>query len=375
MFGTERVKVANMNYRYLGKTGIKVSEIALGCMTFETNYSKNITEKKAFEILDFYVDNGGNFFDMADNYPGVEELFGRWLKTRNDRDQFVIASKVRFPSLKRGINDVGLTRKHMIDAIDTALKKIGAEYIDLYQAHCFDEFTPLYETMRVFEDLIRAGKIRYAGGSNFAGRHIAKTGAYSKLKDLPHFQSYQIQYNLLTRTPEWEVIPAAADAGSSITVWSPLASGWLTGKYKKDEIPPENSRMGKLIQSIDQWNKLQTTDLSSQLPHPRSVADAEQNALDWIKVNNEKKWHVIDAVCDVAKKYERTPSQIALAWLLKQDQVCSAIVGVSSLSQLEDNLKAMDVVIEPNELDWLNKVSYPSLVYPYDFLNDYGKWR
>lgn len=364
-----------MKYRYFGKTGIKVSEIALGCMTFETGYSKNISEQSAFEILDSYVEYGGNFFDMADNYPGVEELFGRWLKTRSDRDQFVISSKVRFPSLKRGINDVGLTRKHILESIDATLKKTGAEYIDLYQAHCYDEFTPLYETMQVFEDLIRSGKIRYIGGSNFAGRHIAKTAAYSKLKGLPHFQSYQTQYNLLTRTPEWEVIPAAIDAGSCITVWSPLASGWLSGKYKRDEVPPEDSRMGRVVKNKEQWEKFQSVDLSTQLPHPRDIAAAEQNNLDQIRVSNDKKWNVIDAVCSVAAKYERSPSQIALAWILSREGVCSAIVGVSKLKQLQDNLKAMEFTIEPNEKEWLNKLSEPQPVYPYDFLNDYGKWR
>jgi len=364
-----------MKYRYLGKTGVKVSEIALGCMTFETGYSKNITEDKAFDILNFYVENGGNFFDMADNYPGVEELFGKWLKTRNDRDQFVIASKVRFPSLKCGVNDVGLSRRHIMDSIDATLKKTGAGYIDLYQAHCYDEYTPLEETMEVFRDLIRAGKIRYAGGSNFAGRHIAKAGAYSKIMRLPHFQSYQIQYNLLTRTPEWEVIPAAVDCESSITVWSPLAGGWLSGKYNKNEIPPENSRMGRTIKNTEQWNELQSTDLSRQFPHPRDTAAVFNDERAEAEVKNNKKWNTINAVCKTAQKHGKTPSQIALAWLLAQRPVCSLITGASTLEQLRDNLNAMETIIEPDSMGWLNKVSDPGAVYPYDFLNDYGNWR
>lgn len=364
-----------MKYRYLGKTGIKVSELCLGCMTFETQYSKNITEEKAFEILNVYVENGGNFFDMADNYPGVEELFGRWLKTRKDRDQFIIASKVRFPSLNKGINDVGLTRKHLMDSIDATLRKTGVEYIDLYQAHCYDEFTPLEETMQVFGDLVKAGKVRYIGGSNFSGWHIAKTAANSSLKNLPHFQSYQMQYNLLTRSPEWEVFPAAIDSGSSINAWSPLCAGWLTGKYKKEEIPPENTRMGRIAASSEEWNKLQQSDLSHQIPHPRETLAVDNARLAEIQVKNEKKWRIIEAVCNIARAYGKSPSQIALAWLLAQKPICSAVIGVSKLSQLEDNLLAMETVIEKNEMDWLNTVSDPGLSYPYDFLSDYGSWR
>jgi len=364
-----------MRYRYLGKTGVKVSEIALGCMTFETGYSKNVDEKTAFYIMDMYTDSGGNFFDMADNYPGVEELFGRWLKSKKDRDQYIIASKVRFPSLKGGVNDVGLTRKHILDSIDITLKKTGAGYIDLYQAHCFDEYTPLDETMRVFGDLIRAGKIRYIGGSNFAGRHIALAGAYSALKDLPHFQSYQIQYNLIARTPEWEVIPAAEAAGSSVTVWSPLASGWLSGKYKREEIPPENSRMAKIIKNSEDWERLQSTDLSRQFPHPRDMQIIEEQTADEIKAMNNRRWNIISAVESVAGKYNMSPSRVALAWVLAQRQVCSAVVGVSRPEQLEDNLHTMDVEISPCDMDYLNRVSAPLPVYPYDFLNDYGKWR
>jgi len=365
----------NMNYRYLGRSGVKVSELALGCMTFESGYSRNIDEKAAFAILDSYAGQGGNFFDMADNYPGVEELFGRWLRTRRDRDQFVIASKVRFPALKGGVNDVGLTRKHLLESIDATLAKTGAGYIDLYQAHCYDEYTPIAETLEVFADLIRAGKIRYAGASNFAGRHIAGAAAWHELRGLPHFQSYQIQYNLLTRTPEWEVIPAAAAAGSSVNVWSPLASGWLSGKYRPGEAPPADSRMARAAGNLDEWRELQAGDLSRQFPHPRAAAEAGEFERQEISAANEKKWRVIAAVEEVAARYGKSPSQVALAWLLARPRVCSVVMGVSKLSQLADNLGAMEFQIGPEETAWLDRVSAPRLVYPYDFLNDYGSWR
>ena len=364
-----------MKYRYLGKTGVKVSELALGCMTFEHAYVRDMTKQNAFDILDSYVSEGGNFFDMADNYPGVEELFGDWLQTRNDRDQFVIASKLRFPSSKGGVNDVGLSRKHIVDTVDSALKKTGAGYIDLYQMHMFDEFTPLEDSMDVFGDLIRAGKIRYIGGSNFDGRHVAKAAAYSRFLRLPRLQSYQMQYNLLTRTAEWEVIPAALEAGSSINAWSPLGAGWLSGKYSRDSAPPAGSRMGKVIHNMDEWEKLKDSDINAQFPHARDIRQARHNAGLENEAKNDRRWLIIDSVKNIALKYNATPSQVALAWLLRQKAVCSAVIGVSRLPQLNENLAAMDLVIDEADLNWLNDVSEPGKVYPYDFIAEYGQWR
>jgi len=364
-----------MKYRYLGKTGIKVSELCLGLMTFETGYSKNVTPEKAYAILDRYVDNGGNFFDMADNYPGVEEFFGGWLKKRTDRDQFVIASKVRFPSGKGGANDAGLHRKHIMQTIDQCLKKTGAEYIDLYQAHCWDDHTPIEETLSVFHDLITAGKIRYAGGSNFTGWHIAKAAAVSQTAGRAFFHSYQMQYNLLERSVELDVVPAVLDCGATMNAWSPLAAGWLSGKYSKDKRPPENSRMSNAAASDEEWSQLIKSDLSKQIPHPLKVADENSLAGEEQALKNKRRWMIIDAVCDVAKAYGKSPSQIAIAWLLHRPALCSAVIGVSRIDQLIDNLGALDIVLEKNEADWLNSVSAPVRSYPHDFIEKYGVWR
>ena len=364
-----------MRYRYLGKTGLKVSEICLGLMTFETGYSKNVTSEKAYAILDAYVNNGGNFFDMADNYPGVEEFFGGWLKNRTDRDQFVIASKVRFPSGKNGPNDVGLTRKHIIQALDNCLKKTGAEYIDLYQAHCWDDKTPIEETLSVLYDLIKAGKIRYAGGSNFNGWHIAKTAAASQTAGRAFFHSYQMQYNLLERSIELDVVPAALDCGASINAWSPLAAGWLSGKYNKDKPPPENSRMSNVAASAEEWNQLLNSDISRQIPHPVKVADGNVLIGEELALRNKRRWVIIDAVRDVANAHGKSLSQIALAWLLKKPALCSVVIGVSRIDQLIGNLDAPEIILEKNETDWLDSVSAPVKPYPHNFIEKYGVWR
>ena len=365
-----------MEYRYLGRTGIKVSALCLGLMTFETGYSKNVTREKAYAILDAYVENGGNFFDMADNYPGVESFFGGWLKDRKDRDQLVIASKVRFPSGKNGPNDVGLTRKHIIQAIDNCLESTGAGYIDLYQAHCWDDKTPIEETLSVFDDLIRAGKIRYAGASNFTGWHIAKAAAASSAAGgRAFFQSYQMQYNLLERSVELDVIPAAADCGASVNAWSPLAAGWLSGKYERGKKPPENSRMSNAASSDEEWNAILKTNLSGQIPHPVRISDENAVATEEYELRNRRRWLIIDAVGDVARAYEKTYSQIALAWLLHRPGLCSAVIGVSRMEQLLDNLGALDIVLEKREKAWLDSVSLPIKAYPHDFLEKYGVWR
>jgi len=366
-----------MKYRFLGNTGMRVSEICMGCMTFEPEYTSKIKdEKTAFAILDYYADQGGNFFDMADNYPGVEELFGRWLKGRSDRDQFVIASKVRFPAGKEGPNDVGLTRKHLMDSIDKTLKKTGAEYIDLYQMHCYDEITPIEETLRAFDDLVTSGKIRYAGASNFSGWHIAKVSGAARLNNYANIKSVQTQYSLLCRSPEWEIFPAAIDENISITSWSPLAAGWLSGKYSKDTLPPPDSRMSRFIKNKADWDEINKTGLSTQIPHPTQIAEQEEIEKKQTQSDIEKRWQVINAVSEVAANHQgATCSQVALSWLLAQKGLDSLVVGVSSTAQMEENLKAMSLELASEELDWLDAVSHPGRPYPLDFFDKYGTFR
>lgn len=360
-----------MEYRFLGRTGMRVAALCMGCMTFEPGI---VDEKTAHRMLDLYVDAGGNFFDMADNYPGVEEIFGRWLKTRSDRNWFVIASKVRFP-VGDGPNQVGLTRKHMLDSVESSLRKIQTDYLDLYQAHCWDHLTPIEETLRTFDDLVTSGKVRYIGCSNFTGWHIMKSLSISDFNKWIRFSSVQSQYSLMARSPEWEILPVCREHGVSVNAWSPLAAGWLSGKYKRNSPPPAGSRMARVATTQEEWEKIINGAMNAQIPHPTKVK-AEQEFQELMQnQETERKWHIIDAVGDVAKTRGKTYSQVALAWLLAQAGICSAVVGVSSLAQMEENLGSIGWELAKEEIDWLNKVSDPGLPYPHDFLSSYGQWR
>lgn len=363
-----------MKYNFLGRTGVRVSQICMGCMTFEKGYTPKIKEEKdCFAMLDHYVAQGGNFFDMADNYPGVEEIFGHWLKGRSDRDQFVIASKVRFLAGKEGPNDIGLTRKHIMDHIEKTLRNTHAEYIDLYQMHCWDEITPIDETLRAFDDLVRDGKIRYVGASNFAGWHITKMIDFSEMKNYAKLQSVQTQYSLLCRTPEWEVLPAINDAGIAMTCWSPLAAGWLSGKYIRDGLPPKNSRMSRYIQNAEEWEETLSQGLATQVPHPTRIAELFEHERRMQKNDMERRWVILDAVRDVAANHEGvTCAQVALAWSLQQKGVDSLVCGFSSIGQIDENLQAMDLELTQEEMKWLDAVSHPGYPYPHDFFQKYG---
>ena len=370
-----------MKYRFLGTTGVRVSEICMGCMTFEKGYTPKIkNDQDAFRILDAYVDQGGNFFDMADNYPGVEELFGRWLKGRSDREQFVLATKVRFfpddPEEIKGPNDVGLSRKHIMATVDKALRRTHAEYIDVYQMHCWDEISSPEETLCAFEDVIRSGKVRYIGASNFAGWHLTKMANMSKYQRYPKLQLCQTQYNLLNRTTEWEVNPAAIDSSISLTAWSPLGAGWLTGKYSKDAAPPAESRMARYVNNLDDWHKTNELGLNTQIPHPRKIEDEKLREKYQIQAEQDKRWAIIDAVRDVASNHPgATCAQVALSWLLARHGIASLICGFSTVEQMQDNLQSMELKLTQEEISWLDFISHPGTPYPIDFFEQYGTHR
>ncbi|MDD5673771.1 MAG: aldo/keto reductase [Chitinivibrionales bacterium] len=361
----------NMEYRFLGKTGLRVSPLCLGCMTFEPG---GVDEKTAHAMLNAYVEAGGNFIDMADNYPGVEEVFGRWLKKRGDRRLFVIASKVRFP-VGQGPNDVGLSRKHILDSLDATLRKTGAEYIDLYQCHCWDPCTPIEETLRTLDDAVRAGKVRYIGCSNFTGWHIMKAFAESEKRGWVRFEAVQSQYSLLIRSPEWEIIPVCKEHGIAVNAWSPLAAGWLTGKYSRDKPPPTGSRMARIAKTPEEWEKILQMDVGSQIPHPTKVQSERKFRELSHTHESERRFRIIDAVGEVARTHGATHGQVALAWLLTQPGICCAVIGASSLDQLNENFCFDRVQLSEKEKEWLLTVSDPGLPYPHDFFAKYGIWR
>jgi len=231
-----------MQYNFLGNTGLRISEIVFGTQTF----GWNLDDEGAFELLDYYYDQGGNYLDSADKYNAgeSERILGEWLKRRGVRDELVIGTKVFFPT-GEGANDQGHSRKHILQSIDESLSRIGTDYVDLYQLHCFDEATPLEETMSALSDLLRNGKIRYYGLSNFTPSQIMKVIYLARDLNMRPPASLQLEYSLQVRSPEWELLPVCHGEGIGTIAWSPLAGGWLTGKYRRDQEAPADSRVGR----------------------------------------------------------------------------------------------------------------------------------
>lgn len=327
-----------MRYRTLGATGTVVSNLCLGTMTF----GAETDEPGSFAQLDRFVAAGGTFIDTADVYSaGVsEEIVGRWLRVRPGmRDRVVIATKGRFP-MGPGANDAGLSRVHLTRALDASLRRLGVEAVDLYQAHAWDPLTPLEETLRFFDDAVRAGKIRYAGVSNFTGWQLQKAALLTQHLHLTPIVTLQPQYNLLVREIEFEIVPVCENEGIGILPWSPLGGGWLTGKYRRDTAPSGATRLG-------------------ENPDRGVEAYAGRNA-------QERTWRVIDAVRQVAEKRGVSMSAVALAWLADRPAVTSVILGARTTEQLDDNLTAADLRLDAEETRLLDEASAPPVAdYPY----------
>jgi len=327
-----------VRYRHLGKTGIRVSELCLGAMTF----GMFADEKESFRIMDRFADAGGNFIDTANVYmQGVsEEIVGKWLKGR-DRSRFVIATKVRF-IMGDGPNDVGLSRKHILDSVKASLRRLGTDYIDLYQVHAWDPKTPLEETLSTLNDLVRAGCVRYIGASNFRGWQLQKALDLSRLHGWEAFVSLQPQYNLLSRAVEYELIPVCLNEGLGVIPWSPLRGGWLSGKYRRGmTAPPEGTRVA--LASEKGWSET------------------------WERYNNEFTWNVLDALFEAAQAAGKTPAQTAINWVLHRPGVTAPIIGARNVEQLEDNLGAIGWELAPELVERLNLASrLPVITYPYD---------
>ena len=333
-----------MEYRFMGRTGLKVSELCLGTQTF----GWGADEPVAHALADRFVEAGGNFFDTSNIYNEgqSETMLGSWLKSRRHRSQLVIASKVFFP-VGDGPNDTGLTRKHILEQIDASLRRLQTEYIDLYQMHCWDASTPLEETLRALDDLVRAGKVRYIGASNYAPSQLTRAIMLSEMHGWARFDCLQPEYSLLVRSTEWELLPLCRSEGIGVIPWSPLAGGWLTGKYRRDQPPPPGSRVGR----ADRWD---------DLPEQRE---------------SERTWEIIDALMEISQALDKTPAQVALNWLLQQPGVTAPIMGARKLAQLEDNLGGVGWALSADELDRLNNASQIPLPSPYNFIAKYTRRR
>jgi aryl-alcohol dehydrogenase-like predicted oxidoreductase len=326
-----------MDYRQLGHSGLRVSSLTLGTMTFGgrdkfANVGTTDVEGATRQI-DMCLDAGINLIDTADVYSDglSEEIVGRALRGR--RDRVLLATKARMP-MGDGPNDAGLSRHHIIRACEASLRRMGTDYVDLYQVHEWDGATPLEETLDALDHLVDSGKVRYIGCSNYAGWHVMKALGISERRGLQRFISQQIYYSLQARDAEYELVPVALDQGVGILVWSPLAGGLLSGKYRRDQQGPEGSRQ------LTDWNEPPVRD-------------------------QEGLYDIVDALVEIAEEHNASPAQVALAWTLGRPGVASVIIGARTDEQLADNLGAADLMLGDEERARLDELSAPPLLYPY----------
>jgi len=328
-----------MDYRYLGSTGLKVSELCLGTMTF----GREAEEAAAFAMLDRFAELGGNFLDTANTYAqgASEEILGRWVRARGNREDLVVATKVRFV-VGEGPNDAGLSRKHVLRQVAASLERLGMEYVDLLQVHSWDPGTPLEETLSTLDQLVRDGRVRYLGASNYAGWHLERAAATAACRGWEPFRSLQPQYNLLTRGIELEVLPVCRERGVGVIPWGPLAGGWLTGKHTRESGPAAGSRVETARPTMSEH---------------------------WSKRAGERTWAIVEAVREVAAARGVGTSQVALNWLRAQPAVTAPILGARTLEHLDENLGCLDWRLSEDELRRLDEVSAPERPYPYEFLD------
>lgn len=321
-----------MNYKLLGKSGLRVSELCLGTMTFGEDWGWGANKDESKTMFDLFANAGGNFIDTADGYTNgtSEKYVGEFV--RGQREHFVIATKYSFNSHPGDPNASGNHRKHMTEALHGSLKRLGTDYVDLYWMHAWDELTPIEEVMRAFDDLVRAGKVLYIGISDAPAWWIARANTLAELRGWTQFVGLQIEYNLIERTPERELLPMADALGLTVTPWSPLASGWLTGKYA-----------GKAKEA-------RRLDKTPQFARP-----------------TERNFAIAKEVVKVAKAAGKSPAQVALNWLRRGDMI--PILGARKLSQLEDNLNCVKWSLSAKQRAQLDEVSRIEPGFPRDFLD------
>ena len=327
-----------MEYRQLGRSGLRVSALTLGTMTFGGRGGFSAVGATdvvaARRQVDLCLDAGVNLIDTADVYSGglSEEITGEVIKGR--RDSLLISSKVRM-SMGDGPNDAGLSRQHIIAGCEASLRRLGTDHIDIYHVHEWDGQTRLEETMSALDSLVNAGKVRYLAASNYAGWQLMKALAIADRRGLERFSAQQVYYSLEARDAEYELIPLSIDQGLGVLVWSPLAGGLVSGKYRRDASPSEQTR-----QLSGEW-------------HEPPVRD------------QEKLYDTIEVLVGVADAHGASPAQVALAWLLTRPAVTSLIIGARTDEQLLDNLGAASLALAADERAALDKVSAPDLIYPH----------
>jgi len=329
---------------FLGKSGLIVSELAMGTQTF----GWGADERCAHAMADRFREAGGILFDTSSSYNAgaSESMLGSWLTDRRCRESIVVATKVFFAT-GEGPNDCGLSRKHIMRTVEESLRRLRTDYIDLYQAHCFDMSTPLEETFRAFDDLVRSGKVRYVGVSNFTASQLTKALLLGRMQGWTPLVSLQAEYSLLVRSTEWELLPVCREEGLGLLAWSPLAGGWLSGKYDKGRVPDPDSRVGR----GDRWD---------DQPEQRE---------------SELAWRVIGCLRNIAEKRGKTSSQVALNFLLRRSDLIVPVFGARTLEQLDENLGSVGWELGPEEVEMLEAASSIPLPYPYRFIERYTRRR
>ncbi len=323
-----------MNYRMLGRTGLFVSELCFGAMTFGGEGFWKVVgtqgQDEADKLVARSLEAGINFFDTADVYSNglSEQMLGKALGAR--RKDIVLATKVRGRT-GPGINEVGLSRGHIMDSVHASLRRLGTDYIDLYQIHGYDIVTPLDETLRALDDLVRQGKVRYLGASNLAAWQLMKALGHSEHRHQARFESLQAYYSIAGRDLERELVPLMKDQQVGLMVWSPLAGGFLSGKFRRSGQGPEGSR---------------------------------RTTFDFPPVDKERAFNVIDVMDGIAKAHNVSVARVALAWLLHQPHVTTLIIGAKTPEQLEDNLAAPSLKLTPEQLAALDVASALPPEYP-----------
>jgi aryl-alcohol dehydrogenase-like predicted oxidoreductase len=342
-----------MDHLPLGHSGLRVSRLTFGAMTLGEStqgFMKGVTssDAEARRVLDAALDAGIDTIDTANVYAEgrSEELLGEWLAGR--RDKVVVATKCRFPTMgfvgvTPGPHDYGLSRKAILAACEGSLRRLRTDYIDLYQVHMQDGAVPIEETLRALDDLIRAGKVRYIGCSNYTGVRLVESLWRADHRNLTPYASLQLQWSLVARDAERELIPAARQFGLGTMIWSPLARGFLSGKYQRSMQPPAGARLAS-------WQD------------------------SYRAIDTDYHWRVLDKLREVARRRETTPAAAALAWLLAKPETTTIIIGARSIEQLQDNLRALTVRLAAEDLAELDKVSEPAWGYPYAFIGLREPW-
>lgn len=329
------------HYVSLGRSGLRVSPLCLGTMTFGEDWGWGSNVADSQRILDRFIDLGGNFLDTANGYTKghSEKIIGDHVgRYPARRDRMVIATKF-FTNMYRGDpNAGGASRKSLVSACEQSLRRLQTDYIDLYWMHCWDRFTPIEETIRALDDLVVAGKVRYIGFSDTPAWKVAQAHIIAELRGWTPLIALQLEYSLLERTIEGELIPAALEFGLGVTPWSPLKSGMLTGKYKLESAGAATPARGNFV--------------------TRAFSD--------------EAFRVVDVLRTVASEAASTPARVALAWVMQRPGVASTIIGARTMEQLDDNLGALETKLTPEQTKTLDEASQPKLNFPYDFIRNIG---